>query len=39
MSDLSVCHEAPIFNELQDDRDIWSGIPKCEVCGEIQEDN
>ena len=39
MSDLSKCHEAPIFNELQDDRDIMSGILVCEICGEIQEDN
>jgi hypothetical protein len=37
--DLSLCCEAPIFNELQDDTDIFSGILKCEVCGEIQEES
>lgn len=35
--ELSVCCEAPIFWELQDDRDIFSGIPVCEVCGLLQE--
>jgi hypothetical protein len=37
MEELSVCCEAPIFWELQDDTDILSGIPVCEVCGEVQE--
>lgn len=35
--ELSVCCVAPIFWELQDDRDILSGVPLCEVCGLLQE--
>jgi len=38
MSNVSKCCEAPIFWELQDDIDITSGIPLCEVCGKLQND-
>lgn len=31
--DLSACCEAPLFWELQDDTDLFSGLPVCEVCG------
>lgn len=33
----SLCCNAPLFDELQDDIDVFSGIIKCEVCGGEQE--